>query len=153
MSEPTAAGADRPGRTASSLRLPRLPRLALEVPSTGRGMFDGAWWPRSDDATGELPDLVAAISAYAGRVVRVGIHRPHWRRIPHTVLISGNLPVRVSSVSTTAHTVVLTRSLRDQVLLLVVPPDTETDVAWAAMAAAATADSRTSAMDLLQAPR
>jgi hypothetical protein len=99
-----------------------------------------------------LPDLVAAISAHGGRGVRIGLHRPHWHRIPHSVLISGNLPVRVSPVSTTAHTVVLTRSLRDQVLLLVVPPGTETDAALAAMAAAATADSRTNAADLLRAP-
>lgn len=133
-----------------SPRLPRLPRLALEAPSTGRGMFDGAWWPRSDDATEELPDLVAAIGAHGGRVVRVGIHRPHWHRIPHTVVIGGSHPVRVSPVSTTAHTVVLTRSLRDQLLLLVVPPDTDTDAASAAMTAAATADSRTNAADLLR---
>lgn len=115
-------------------------------------MFDGAWWPRSDDATEELPDLVAAISAHGGRVVRIGIHRPHWRRVPHTVLIGGSLPARISPVSTTAHTVVLTRSLRDQVLLLVIPPDTPREAALSAMAAAATADSRTNAAELLRPP-
>ncbi|MGR6999320.1 DUF5994 family protein [Yinghuangia aomiensis] len=68
-------------------------------------MFDGAWWPRSEDATEELPDLVGAINAHRGRIVRVGIHRPHWRRMAHCALIGGNLPVRVSPVSTTARTV------------------------------------------------
>lgn len=48
---------------------------------------------------------------------------PIRHRIPHTVVIGGILPVRVSPVSTTAHTVVLTRRLRDQVLLLAVSPD------------------------------
>ncbi|GAA4987271.1 hypothetical protein GCM10023205_67480 [Yinghuangia aomiensis] len=114
-------------------------------------MFDGAGWPRSDDTTEELPGLVAAVSAHGGRIVRAGIHWPHWPRISHTVLIGGNLPVRVNPVSTTAFTVVLTRSLRDQVLRLVVPPGTDTDAALTAMAAAATADNRTNAADLLRA--
>ncbi|MGA4539016.1 DUF5994 family protein [Uniformispora flossi] len=52
-------------------------------------MFDGAGWPRSDDTTEELPGLVAAVSAHGGRIVRAGIHWPHWHRIPHTVLIGG----------------------------------------------------------------
>lgn len=151
MPDSTAAGGGRFTRWRAAQWSPRLPRLVLESPSTRRGMFDGAWWPRSDDASEELPDLVSAISAHADRVVRVGIHRPHWRRIPHTVLIGENLPVKVSPVSTTAHTVVLTRSLNDQVLLLVVPPETDAEAAAAAMAAAATADSRVSAADLLRA--
>lgn len=145
MAHPTAADAGRwEPRWAA-----RLPRLALESPSTRRGMFDGAWWPRSDDVAEELPDAVAAIGAHSGRVLRVGIHRPHWRRIPHSVLVGGSFPVRVSPVSTTAHTVVLTRSLRDQVLLLVVPPDTDTETALAAMVAAAAAESRADAETLL----
>lgn len=127
---------------------PHLPRLALELPITGRGMFDGAWWPRTDDARTELTDLVTAVGVHLGPIHRLAVHRDDWRDIPQAVLFE-NLEVKVSAISTTANTVNLIRSSEDQILLLVVPPATDSAIAYTAMAAAASEDNRRTAAELL----
>jgi hypothetical protein len=35
------------------------PRLRLKPKAPQSGYVDGAWWPRSDDLSTELPDLLA----------------------------------------------------------------------------------------------
>ncbi|MCF2526010.1 DUF5994 family protein [Yinghuangia soli] len=143
---PTPENANSPWGIWGPPWSPLLPRLALLLDR--EGMFDGAWWPRSDDAQTELTDLVTAVGAHIGPVLRIGIHHADWRSVPQAVLTEA-APAKVSPLSTTAHTVHLAHGLEDHVLLLVVPPDTDEATAAAAMARAASAGNRATAADLL----
>ena len=44
------------------------PRLRLKPKAPQTGYVDGAWWPRSDDLTTELPDLLAVLSVRLGPI-------------------------------------------------------------------------------------
>jgi hypothetical protein len=113
---------------------PHLPRLALDPTLSHTGLFDGAWWPRSHDIRAELPDVLTAVSAHVGRILRVSLSTTAWDDVPSTV---------------TANTMSLSQSMQDHILLLVVPPDTEPGVAAAAMATASTPNNHTPAAELL----
>jgi Family of unknown function (DUF5994) len=49
----------------------KTPRLRLKPKAPMSGRVDGAWWPRSDDLTKELPDLLAVLSVRLGAIDRV----------------------------------------------------------------------------------
>ncbi|WP_369690436.1 DUF5994 family protein [Nocardia yamanashiensis] len=51
---------------------PRPLRLSLRDPAAPTGPVDGAWWPRSKQPAAELHELVAAVAARLGSMVRVG---------------------------------------------------------------------------------
>ncbi|MER5861826.1 DUF5994 family protein [Kitasatospora sp. NPDC002040] len=132
--------------------MPPLPRLMLEPAHRRDGLFDGAWWPRSTDLGAELPDLISALAAHPGdRILRVGLDPEGWHHLPTAVDANG-FAVRVSWCSTSVGTITLTRGIQNQLLLLVVPPDTHPDVAAAAMAGASAAGNRTPAAELLGRP-
>jgi len=57
---------------------PFLPRLLLEPALSQTGTYDGAWWPRSNHVRVELPDLITALTAHLGRIVRVGLDAEAW---------------------------------------------------------------------------
>ncbi len=42
------------------------PRFRLKPTAHASGYVDGAWWPRSDDLTTELPGLIAVLSIRLG---------------------------------------------------------------------------------------
>ncbi|WP_269432033.1 DUF5994 family protein [Saccharothrix sp. ST-888] len=130
--------------------LPLLPRLTLEPSMARTGMFDGAWWPRSRDVRSELPDLITALSAHVGRIIRVGLSTLAWADVPRSVTADRQV-VKVSRIAGSDGTISLTRGLRDHFLLLVVPPGTDPRTAAAAMAAAASTGNYTTAADLLAA--
>ncbi|QLL08834.1 DUF5994 family protein [Mycobacterium vicinigordonae] len=44
--------------------------------------IDGAWWPRTDRISGELPDLVAAVGARLGEICEITINWPPLQRPP-----------------------------------------------------------------------
>ncbi|WP_370091687.1 DUF5994 family protein [Streptacidiphilus sp. MAP12-20] len=127
---------------------PLLPRLALDPTMSRTGMFDGAWWPRSNDVHAELPDLITALDAHLGRILRVGLASAAWHDIPRDVTVNG-LVVRIGRISGSEETISLTRGFQDHFLLLVVPPDTDPLTAALAMAGAAAAGNRSSAAELL----
>ncbi|MGV0783164.1 DUF5994 family protein [Mycolicibacterium sp. XJ775] len=62
--------------------LSRTPRLRLKPKARRIGFVDGAWWPRGDDLSAELPDLLAALSVKLGHVERVLYRLSDWRPAP-----------------------------------------------------------------------
>ncbi|MFI9330572.1 DUF5994 family protein [Kitasatospora sp. NPDC052868] len=128
--------------------MPLLPRLVLEPTLARGGMFDGAWWPRSKDIRAELPDLITALGAHLGRIVRVGLDTGAWGDIPQSIVVDG-LVVRIGWFAASGETISLTRGFQDHFLLLVVPPGTDAGIAASAMAGAAALGNHTPAAELL----
>ena len=58
------------------------PRLRLKPKAPHTGYVDGAWWPRSDDLTTELPDLLAVLSVRHGPIDRVLYKLNDWAKAP-----------------------------------------------------------------------
>ncbi|MFI6739142.1 DUF5994 family protein [Nonomuraea sp. NPDC050451] len=109
-------------------------RLSLHPRSNRRAPLDGAWWPRSRDAAAELPGLIAAIDRRLGQATsRVSLHRSAWNRVPRRI------PGRGRQVSVgwfrhaDPHVITLTFADAEAILLLVIPPDTATGAAKAAI--------------------
>ncbi len=46
------------------------------------GDIDGAWWPRADRITNELPGLVAALTPLIGEIAAINVNWPHLQRPP-----------------------------------------------------------------------
>jgi hypothetical protein len=112
-------------------------RLSLE-PIRGRmRAVDGAWWPRSTDATAELPGLIAAVDRRTGEMtLRVGLHVDAWDNIPHRIPAPGRA-VRVGWFrSMDRRLVSLTMRGRDAIILRVIPPEARTESARAIFASA-----------------
>ncbi|GAA2021557.1 hypothetical protein GCM10009839_18320 [Catenulispora yoronensis] len=128
--------------------VPLLPRLLLEPALPQSGMFDGAWWPRTDQIRLELPDLITALTAHLGPIVRVGLDTEAWDDVPDTLVVNGRM-IRISWFPGTDRTISLSLGLQNHFLLLVVPPKTDPRTARSAMAAAAARDNHATAADLL----
>jgi hypothetical protein len=97
----------------------RLSLLPATAPKAGLG---GGWWPRSRDATAELPGLIAELSARTGRVSRVALQAAAFGNIPHQLTVGGR-KVRVAWFRyMNINTVLLTMADRVDLVLLVVPP-------------------------------
>jgi Family of unknown function (DUF5994) len=97
-------------------------RLSLVPATLPQARLGGGWWPRSRDATVELPGLIAELSARAGRVTRVALQVDAFDNIPHR-LTTGGRKVHVAWFrSMNMNTVMLTMADRDDLVLLVVPP-------------------------------
>ncbi|MFE3503250.1 DUF5994 family protein [Kitasatospora sp. NPDC059146] len=128
--------------------VPLLPRLELEPTMTRDGVFDGAWWPRSDRVLAELPDLITALGAHFGRIVRVGLDTSAWDGVPRSVAANG-LTVKINWFPGSDATISITRGFQDHFLLLVVPPGTAPATAAAAMAGASATGNHTPAAELL----
>jgi hypothetical protein len=142
--ERAAPGGYRPGPEHT----PRL-RLKPKAPTTGH--VDGAWWPHTDDLAEELPDLLAVLSVRLGPIGRVMYNLAEWAKIPPR-LTTGGRAVRMDGYRIQpANTLQVQGINRDSILLLVVPPDTDPDVAHEAMMTAATPDNASSVVDLLPA--
>ncbi|WP_042388365.1 DUF5994 family protein [Streptacidiphilus melanogenes] len=124
-----------PPLRVDALGAPLLPRLLLETTLSRTGLFDGAWWPRSRHLQAELPDLVTALTAHLGSVLRVGLDSVAWDEVPRAITVNGH-PIRISWFPGCDWTISLTRGFQDHFLLLVIPPATDADTASAAMAGA-----------------
>ena len=75
------------------------PRLRLKRKAAMTGYVDGAWWPRDDDLTTELPDLLAVLSVRLGAVARVTYNLAEWAEAPRKVPIGGRI-IRLVAVDT-----------------------------------------------------
>lgn len=127
---------------------PLLPRLELEPTMSREGVFDGAWWPRSNHVLAELPDLITALGAHFGRIVRVGLDTSAWDGVPRSVPANG-LTIRINWFTGSDATISVTRGFQDHFLLLVVPPGTASATAASAMAGASATGNHTPAAELL----
>lgn len=125
-----------------------LPRLSLEPTMSGSGLFDGAWWPRSNDIALELPDLITALSLRLGRIRRVALDTAAWGDVPRSIAANGET-VRIGWLAASTGTIALSRGIDDHHMLLVVPPATSWHTAAAAMAVAAMTGNSTPAGELL----
>lgn len=54
------------------------PRLRMQRDRSGRGLLDGAWWPRTADPAAELPVLIPALDERHGRIARVLLGTADW---------------------------------------------------------------------------
>lgn len=105
--------------TATKASVTRLSLVEATAPQAGLG---GGWWPRSRDATAELPGLIAELNARVGRVTRVALQADAFGNIPHKLTVAGRT-VRVAWFRyMNINTVLLTMTGRDDLVLLVVPP-------------------------------
>ena len=125
------------------------PRLRLKPKAQKTGRVDGAWWPRSDDLTSELPDLLAVLSVRLGSVERVMYDLSDWAKAPAR-LITGGRSVRLDGFGRQpANTLEVLGVGRERLLLLVVPPGTDPDIAHEAMMTAAAPDNASTVGDML----
>lgn len=117
------------------------PRLRLKRKSPMSGVVDGAWWPRSDDLSKELPDLLSVLSVRLGSVARVSYSLEEWAPAP-TKMVTGGRTVRLDGYHRQpANTLGILDERGTRIVLLVVPVDTDPDLAHnIEMAAAATDD-------------
>ena len=139
-----ASGDDHPGPKNT----PRL-RLKPKAPTTGH--VDGAWWPRSDDLTNELPDLLSVLSVRLGVIDRVMYNLAEWAKVPQR-LTTGGRAVRLDGYRLQPANTLQVRGMgREQILLLVVPPHTDPDDAHEAMMSAAAPGNALTVDDLLAA--
>jgi hypothetical protein len=110
----------------SNSSLPQPPRQLLrlrmgETPSSQP--LDGGWWPQSRELTVELADLVDNFPPKRGRIVRVLFSPPDWDDAPKRVPTARGYVKVGSDPHDDTHVVMLTTSDREELCLLVVPPD------------------------------
>jgi uncharacterized protein DUF5994 len=122
--------------SALSPAIPPASRLSLDPGLNRRGALDGGWWPRSRDASVELPGLVSALNARVGAIVRLGVDARDWDDIPRRITVAGHV-VRIGRFADVNHKIIATRGPQDHLLLLVVPPRASTAAAKSALAMAA----------------
>ena len=136
----TSPRGDASARSATPIGLPPA-RIMFDLALPRHGATDGGWWPRSRNALAELPAVIAALDARPGvRVQRLAVHRCEWDEIPHQLTADGSHIVRVDSLTTIPRRTISATVVggREPIALLVVPPDTPTETAWAEMNIAAT---------------
>jgi hypothetical protein len=118
---------------------PTEPRLRMMPSGSGRTLLDGGWWPRSTDPVAELPGLILAIDALRGPVTRILLATGDWASHPRRLGVAGRVVRLGYFTSQPAGLLTAVRGNRDRVDLLVVPPNTDGDLADEAMLMAATA--------------
>jgi len=115
------------------------------------GFFDGAWWPRSRDLAAEVPALLAVLGVRLGRVERVSYRIPDWDPAPRRIAVDGGL-VHLSGYLQRPALTVDVIAAHQRVTLLVVPAETDPDLAHRALTAAGHRDNADDAATLLAAP-
>lgn len=127
----------------------RTPRLRLKAKAPQSGFVDGAWWPRTDDLSEELPDLLAVLSVRLGPIERVLFNLNEWRKAAARVPIDGRSARLDGYRNQPGHTVEIIGSNRSRIVLLLVPPNTDPDLAHSTMMAAAAAEDSSTVERLL----
>ncbi len=122
----------------------------LQFSPDGSGRVDGAWWPRSDDLTAEVPGLAAALQSRLGAVERVAYHPEAWATAPRRAG-TGRTAVRFGAFRTQDRWVVDVSGATVRLTLLVVPADAPATVA-AQIMEAATRPGSTGTVESLLAP-
>lgn len=139
--------------TLVSLSPPSIPRLRLEPTQSPHTLLDGGWWPRSTNPVAELPGLILAIDGLRGVITRLVLSADGWDSRPYRLGVAGRV-LRLgyfASQPTTLLTAICDNGNR--IDLLIVPPETPTNVADAAMVLAASTSNLIHVRDLLTAAR
>lgn len=97
------------------------PRVRLEPIQDHHAMFDGRWWPRSNDLEAELPPLVGVLDGVRGPVVRLLLSAVGWKRRPHHVIVADR-KVGIGYFSGQAPTILIAICADGAVLNLLVVP-------------------------------
>jgi Family of unknown function (DUF5994) len=128
---PRPQGPERPRHAPGTARLSVAPETARQAG------IHGGWWPRSRDATAELPGLIAELTTLSGRVRRVALQADAFTNIPHKLDIGGRLVAVAWFRYMNRHTVILTMASWDDLVLLVIPPRASPEAAAEALGLAA----------------
>jgi hypothetical protein len=112
-------------------------RLSLDSATTRHVGIHGGWWPSSRDATAELPGLLAELSARVGRVSRIALQVDAFSNIPRLLIVGGRKVHVAWFRYMNPHTAILTMAGRDDLILLVVPPQSSPVAAAEALSRAA----------------
>jgi uncharacterized protein DUF5994 len=116
---------------------PASTRLSLVPATSRRPGIRGGWWPSSRDATAELPGLLTELSTRARRVTRVALQADAFSDIPHQLVVGGRKVHVAWFRYMNPHTAILTMADRDDLILLVVPPEADPESAARALSLAA----------------
>lgn len=127
------------------------PRLRLKDDAPVSGYVDGAWWPHSGDLPSELPDLVAALRIRVGPVARVRYGLSEWGAAPRKISVDGRVVRMDGYHRQPPHTIGVSGVQGSEIVLLVVPAQTEADRAHTIVMAAATTADASSVDSLLEA--
>ncbi|MDQ3824741.1 MAG: DUF5994 family protein, partial [Actinomycetota bacterium] len=99
-------------------------RLSLRSSSSGRGVVDGAWWPRSTDPVIELVALSEALGIRRTPVRRIALTMPGWDSAPRRIrLASGRSVVLDWLRSSGVHLVRILGTDDQPIDLLLIPVD------------------------------
>lgn len=129
------------------------PRLRLKRKAPVSGYVDGAWWPHSADLPTELPDLLSVLSVRLGTVARVLYNLDEWAKAPRRMLIGDNCVVRLDGYrNQPSDTLTVCDVQGNRIVLLVVPANTDPEMAHSIVMAAAATDDATSVESLLLGP-
>jgi hypothetical protein len=125
------------------------PRLRLKPKAATTGHVDGAWWPYSDDLANELPDLLAVLSVRLGGIQRVMYNLAEWAVMPGRLLTGGRVVRLDGYTRQPTNTLQVLGIGRERILLVVVPPHSDPDLAHDAMMTAAAPNNASTVGDLL----
>ncbi|MEU4595843.1 DUF5994 family protein [Nocardia sp. NPDC023988] len=116
------------------------PRLRIRARSAADHYIDGAWWPRSDDLSAELPDLLAVLGVRLGPVWRVVYDPSCWASAPSRITVAGKT-VRLDAYHFELwNTMYVFGRDAAMMVLQVIPSGTDARIAHESLMAAAEAD-------------
>jgi len=93
-----------------------------------RSASDGAWWPEGRELAAQLPTLVAAWPANAGRIARVLYSPPDWDDRPRSVQVEDGRRIKTGSFPRDdTHLLTLTTLNGRRYAITVIAPDTAPD--------------------------
>ena len=108
-------------------------RLQLKPYRPASEHIDGAWWPRSQDLTDELPELVSSVSDRLGQVAMVGYRRNGWEPTPQTAEVGGQTIELLGFTSDEPASVILIGKDGQHLTLRVIRPETSSEAARQAL--------------------
>jgi hypothetical protein len=110
-------------------------RISFRQPVADAGFVDAGWWPRSRDLTVELPPLLGVLWTACRDVNRVSYNLAFWDPAPRRLCVEGRL-VRLGGYRRQSPLLLglIDSAGREHIDVLVIPPETDVDVAERALA-------------------
>ncbi|MFG1791796.1 DUF5994 family protein [Nocardia sp. NPDC049149] len=112
------------------------PRLRLRPKGRPDAYIDGAWWPRSDDLSAELPDLLAVLAVRLGLVSRVVYDQASWPPAPRQIAVNDHPVLLDAYPFELGNTMYVHGSAGEMIVLQVISSTTDADTAHTALMAA-----------------